>query len=588
MFLITTADQRFWKTDEPIIFLGEWCKLFSQRHIWEQLSYEVLPYHWDDRKKLYEDYLYLDALYEKVLADLSEKLNKIHKEDNSIRYWRIILGPWLYYFIQIFYDRYLSIIHAIESGKVSDTIIEDHQNDRWIPINSNEFSTWYTGDEYNQFLYSIIIKRTNKLPYHFLQKPVSSRLYPYRSLNSKKHRHSSVFYKIVHLLKNDIPNKYNRIIFALHYLGRIDLLRLQLAYCQFPFFSFPDIAPGQFTINFELRNSMNFSKAENDFEHILGSIINNQIPIIYLESYKEMKALSLQSLPIRPKLIFNEVLFFSNDAFKFWAAHHVQKGAKLAGIQHGGNYGMGLWYSDEKHETSIYDAFFTWGWNNKDHKNVKPLTALKFNSIKRKKQYDKKGKILLVLAASPRFSYHMYSGFVASTGFLSYLNDQYRFVKLLSTKSKEALLVRLYRHDYGWSQLERWKHAFPEVECDEGNRSMLEQLNQCRLFIGTYNATTFLETFVVNFPSVLFWNPKHWELRESARSYFDLLRKAGILHDTPESAAQKVNEILEDPMSWWKQNEIQNAKDKFCNQFVRTSDRWLSELEKETTLLLNN
>ena len=60
MLLITTADQRFWKTDEPVLFLGEWCKLFSQKAVWEKLDYEVLPYHWDDRGKLYNDYLYLD------------------------------------------------------------------------------------------------------------------------------------------------------------------------------------------------------------------------------------------------------------------------------------------------------------------------------------------------------------------------------------------------------------------------------------------------------------------------------------------------------------------------------------------------
>ena len=45
MFLVTTADQRFWKTDEKILFLGEWCKIYNQRHIWSNLDYEVLPYH---------------------------------------------------------------------------------------------------------------------------------------------------------------------------------------------------------------------------------------------------------------------------------------------------------------------------------------------------------------------------------------------------------------------------------------------------------------------------------------------------------------------------------------------------------------
>ena len=92
MLLITTADQRFWKTNEEILFLGEWCKIFSQRATWEKLSGEVLPYHWDNREKVYRDYLYLDTLYEDTLQSLADQLNTIHQVKYSTRYWRIIFS----------------------------------------------------------------------------------------------------------------------------------------------------------------------------------------------------------------------------------------------------------------------------------------------------------------------------------------------------------------------------------------------------------------------------------------------------------------------------------------------------------------
>ncbi len=47
----------------------------------------------------------------------------------------------------------------------------------------------------------------------------------------------------------------------------------------------------------------------------------------------------------------------------------------------------------------------------------------------------------------------------------------------------------------------------------------------------------------------LCWDPKDKELNELSQFYFDLLRKAEILHDTPETLALKLNEIYEDPMS---------------------------------------
>ena len=169
----------------------------------------------------------------------------------------------------------------------------------------------------------------------------------------------------------------------------------------------------------------------------------------------------------------------------------------------------------------------------------------------------------------------------SSSGFLAYLNEQYRFVSALSMRNKKLLLVRLYMHDYLCSQKDRWISKFPEIECTHADESIINQINMSSLFIGTYDATTYLGPFAANFPTILFWNAKHWETRASAQPYFDVLRKVGILHDTPERAADKVNEISGDPISWGEQPDIQEAKDRFCLQFARTSDNWLEEWRSE-------
>jgi len=52
MFLVTTANQKFWKIDEKILFLGEWCKIYNQKHIWSKLEHETLFSHWGKREEL--------------------------------------------------------------------------------------------------------------------------------------------------------------------------------------------------------------------------------------------------------------------------------------------------------------------------------------------------------------------------------------------------------------------------------------------------------------------------------------------------------------------------------------------------------
>ena len=73
--LVSTALEGSWGETEPVLFLGEWCRLYSRRHCWLALDAEVLPYHWDDRGKFINDREILRLLYERVLIEIGEKLN---------------------------------------------------------------------------------------------------------------------------------------------------------------------------------------------------------------------------------------------------------------------------------------------------------------------------------------------------------------------------------------------------------------------------------------------------------------------------------------------------------------------------------
>ena len=63
-------------------------------------------YHWSDKDKLESDNKYLTDLYERYLIYLSRILNKFHNKNKDTQYWRIIIGPWLRFFIDIVFDRY--------------------------------------------------------------------------------------------------------------------------------------------------------------------------------------------------------------------------------------------------------------------------------------------------------------------------------------------------------------------------------------------------------------------------------------------------------------------------------------------------
>ena len=133
---------------------------------------------------------------------------------------------------------------------------------------------------------------------------------------------------------------------------------------------------------------------------------------------------------------------------------------------------------------------------------------------------------------------------------LEYFEEQYRFYDSLQQRIQGKFLIRNYSNDYGWCQEKRWKSRFPGVKLDDGKAPIKRLIKKSRIYISTYNATTYLESLALNVPTIMFWNPKHWELRDDAVPYFKRLKDVGIFHETPESAAAKVVEVWDDVAGW--------------------------------------
>ena len=88
----------------------------------------------------------------------------------------------------------------------------------------------------------------------------------------------------------------------------------------------------------------------------------------------------------------------------------------------------------------------------------------------------------------------------------------------------------------------------------------------------------------MNIPTVIFWDPNHWEVRKSAQPYFDQLNKVGIFHETPESAAYHIASVWDNVESWWNNLLTKNAVNNFCLMFAKTNTDLLNRLYKEIQL----
>ena len=585
MLLAFTADQRFWGTDSRVLFLGEWCRLYSQKHIWSLLDHEVLPYHWDDREKLYQDYHLLDQIYESCLNQLVEQLNELHQTDFPTRYWQIIIGPWLFYFIQVVYDRYLSICAAEKSGKVTNVLLPKTDSTDWTPKDYSEFKSGVLYDPFNQYLYSEIIQFLGNLPHEITNySPLSS---PKTNATPDKPL-VNIVKKFLRLFGSLQPDKCNEIVFVNSYIKPLELALLQISLGQLPNPYQPTVETKSFPTNHAMRDKITVATGPTVFESLLKKIIPSLLPQVYMEGYQDMHQRAQHVFPGNPKVIYTTNALYAKEGFKFWTAWHITRGTKLVTSQHGGNHGLAKWSAQETHEITVSDKNFTWGWEEKGETRTTPMASGQLISKIKNVKAKVDGNILWVGMSQPRYSYWLYS-IPIGPQFIDYLVDQKYFAEEVSDEVRRLLMYRLYPTDMDdWSLKDRLKDMLPPIQLYEGPKSIYQQLNEARLCICTYNSTTFLETFAADFPTLAFWNPNHWELRPSGEPYFDELKEVGIFHDTPESAAAKANIIYQNPIAWWQSSDVQEVRKKFCKRFARTSPHWISEWKTELQKLIKS
>ena len=86
-FLLTTALEETWleNPEKSALFLVEWYWLFSRKVRWLKMNAEVLPYHWDDSHKLYNDYTSLNnsAWFGGKKIDIG--FGKNYKENSTLK-----------------------------------------------------------------------------------------------------------------------------------------------------------------------------------------------------------------------------------------------------------------------------------------------------------------------------------------------------------------------------------------------------------------------------------------------------------------------------------------------------------------------
>ena len=585
VFLATTALEEFWDTSKPILFLGPWCLRYRRRSFWESLGGRCVRSPWHDEGALHKAYCYTKETYELLLPLMSEVLNSIHHRNYSTRAWRIVIGPWLWHYIAVIYDRYQSLKVAEEDLYDFTTICLSAESFA-TSSDTLDFVLKLKEDLYNLQIYTRILLFLGK---KFPDKPMELR--PQTNCRGDN----------VHFLRRLpqlIAKSASSAVFRVKPTGKSIILKddyfsssvkLQLMVKTFgealPI-STNSIELGELPLNWEARSQLQrISLGETEFHALLVSLLPHDIPQSFIEGFEAIGERVKEVYPSSPRAILTCTAWYYDELFKRWAADLSGKGVALIGSQHGGNYGLLSNLYVEEHELAICDRYYSWGWTRSGrHAQVVPFAATKLAGRKSMTACNQKDGILMVTTIEPRYLLHF--PFVPSA-IEGYWEWQRRFIQGLGPKPRGKLRVRVDQVDLGWDVVQRWEDLAPDVPLERWDVTFLRSLENCRLCVCDNLSTTFAEALAANKPTVLFWAAKTYELRPEALRYIDQLHATGILFYAPESAATAVNSLYDDVDGWWNQKNLQTIRREFCERFARTSPNAVSEWAAELRRIAN-
>lgn len=581
-FLITSADERTWKFDRPVIFLGQWCKSYNRKQVWQNMDAITLPPLGYGQEQ--KDLLYAQArLYEEQLFSiLTKALNDYHGFEHDSRFWKIVAGPWLRRNVDVIFNRIHTLDYCAKNYKLSGvaslgTGIELATNDALSALSS------YGDDRWNNAIFVRILHLLNIENCH-VETVSQGNFEAVSSVNAVPVR------PMMNRLLKLAGESFGRVTrffaretdaFIIHtYLPKLKQILLQLAIGQVPqFWVIPKLYLAN-TVNHTLRQVL-INKYVNQIDspmvRMAATLMFETLPICYLEGFAELrKTVNDLPFPAKPRLIFTSNNFEANEVFQLWAATKVESGSRYIVGQHGNNYGT---YRYMRHtiEEETSDKFLTWGWADGLPQHT-PAFIFKMAGSNVFPKYNPDGGLLLV----ENILGHRIYVWDRPYDFEFYLEEQMKFAGGLADNPKSKLTVRLhYTNTYfNACELERWYDFDPRIKVEGGLTPFANLISQSRLVVYGYDSTGILESLALNMPILVLMENKFEFLREGAKPYYQLLLDAGIVHLSAESASNKVNEIWDDVAGWWATKQVQEARLSFCSQYSRVSHHPVADLKK--------
>jgi len=520
----------------------------------------------------------IDTCYA-ILPVVTKSLNTIHGLNYSQRYWHILLGPWLYHFCCIVYDR-----KCLLSYRTEDDVPE--VDSRIVPRDSYEAIQLSADLDFNEQLLSDILLGCNDIDGHSFTNTESD--------NDNKfdyaHLKAVVFNYISGVLTTNKSIAVSFTAMPLMFQFRV-------------FYYFSGIRPIKAmhdnyklfgcNINVPMRLKLRAKPVEEQFLNLVSSLLPYYIPVCFVEGYKRLNRLGQRYISKPIAILSTTEMYYRNESYKHWVAKCSEDGTIILNLQHGGNYGLSWMSGSSFIEIAPSDVFYTWGWKHPAYRlgdsQIEPMPILPhFFGHEYDVERLNDSRRILFGSDNMRAILREFGG-ISNDPYNRdrYLSNQFYFYEKLPKDVRKSLYIRVGElkksHDMKLYK-ESWRKKYPSVLFDDRDVDFRTSLRHSKLYIVDHLSTTWLESLMIGVPTIIFIDKHDYDFTAEFKEVFSILHSVSIFHYSIESAVKEVSAINHDVSSWWRDEHRSDMLEKALSKITKKSDRlaydWSEELKR--------
>tara|TARA_E500000178_G_scaffold352651_1_gene416578 strand:+ start:680 stop:2488 length:1809 start_codon:yes stop_codon:yes gene_type:complete len=540
---------------------------------------------WTDSSKEKEDYQYIISLQEKLLNSFGESMNQFLNVKKSQSFWSIIYTNIFSKLIVINYEKWIKINFIIKNYNITSASFLAEILKENLDLNSFDYFI-ESSDEFNSNLYKkILFYLRSDLKIYLLTKnhannPIDNR----KEKKTFRIKIPDLFSISINLLRK-IFNKNKNILNKI--LGKeiisvspkvekaVESALLKNFFVK-KYFNKKKIIKKLYDKN--MRESFlkifNF-EPKNKFETFFKFFLIEHLPCEYFEYIFEIVKNPADNIKtFKSKYtIFNSDEIIGNDLnFKLWLASQKNQNSQLFAIQNGGNRISPSYSLLDYNLKMITDRLFTFAKNLKsDYMNSIGFVRI-FNEKLPKINFEGDATMILFTPYKYVFtltntSHKEWSNYIDDQLiFLSNLNSDIR--KKVNLRFKKRLISNIYSDPLEIKH--KIKTKFKELKIDDYKKTFLTTINNKRIVICTYHATSMLESLSVNFPTIIIHNFKKFKINNEYKKLYEELANHKIIHHEPVDASNHLNSIWNNIEEWWNDKKLQKSRLNFCEALAYT------------------